>query len=56
MKSDADAEAELLGNSFVAFSHEHDFEPDMIAQERPGCSLLRKSGDRSLVVLELRDG
>jgi hypothetical protein len=54
-KRDAGTEAELLGNSFVAFSHQHDFTPVMIVREKVGCSLLRNICNGFLVVLKLRD-
>jgi hypothetical protein len=51
----ADTEAEFPRDVFVAFSHQHDFKPGMIARQKAGCSHLRKRYNRFLVVLESRD-
>jgi hypothetical protein len=51
-KRDADIEGDLLREALDTFSGQYDFKPGMIIA---GCSLLRKSGNRFFLILELRD-
>jgi hypothetical protein len=48
---DAEIEAELLRAGFVNFSHQRESKLGMVVREEAGCSLLRESGNFSIVDL-----